>query len=98
MALSERHRKLIKDGDKLFSDRASVVSFWQEVADNFYPEMADFTGSASTGHNFASNLMTSYPLLARRSLGDALSALLRPVNLDSTSPGVWFGLRADREN
>lgn len=97
MALDERIRKLIKDGDQLFTERASIAAFWQSVAENFYPEMADFTSSNSGGQDFASHLTSSYPLLARRSLGDAFSALLRPVNLDSSSPGVWFNMRTQRE-
>lgn len=96
-AVGDDHKKLIEDGDKLFTNRKSLESFWQEVANEFYVEMADFTITRYLGDEFADHLTTSYPLIARRTLGDSLSALLRPVNLDSTSPGVWFSMRAEDE-
>lgn len=96
-AVGDDHKKLIEDGDKLFSKRQSLESLWQEIASEFYVEMADFTVTRYLGDEFADHLTTSYPLIARRTLGDSLSALLRPVNLDSTSPGVWFSMRADDE-
>src|SRR3990167_4283946 len=95
--MDQRHKKILEDGNKLFSERQPLDSFWQDVALQFYPEVADFTSRRGLGSEFADHLTTSYPLLARRSLGDALSALLRPVNLDTTSPGVWFSLRTDRK-
>lgn len=96
MALSEIHRKLREDGDKLFSDRTSVESFWDEVALAFYPEMANFRAGLPGG-DYAAHLASSYPVIARRTLGDSLSAMLRPVSLDTTSPGVWFSIRTNRE-
>src|SRR5689334_12971496 len=52
---------------------------WQEIALNFYPERADFTYRRSIGDEFAGNLSTSYPILARRDLGNALGTMLRPT-------------------
>jgi hypothetical protein len=69
---------LLEQGTELFGKRSSLLSFWQEVAENFYPERADFTMVRNIGQDFASNLMTSYPILARRDLGNAISAILRP--------------------
>ena len=96
--MDQRHRELIEQGDKLFSDRRSLESLWQEEAEQFHPEMASFTRESSDGGDFAGNLVTSYPLIARRTLGDMLSALLRPVSLDTTSPGVWFGMRTQNDD
>ncbi|KKN23422.1 hypothetical protein LCGC14_0905040, partial [marine sediment metagenome] len=93
MALDKRLKQLLLDGDKMFT-RGSLMSFWQEAALQFYPEMAEFTSKRSLGDEFADHLTTSYPLIARRTLGDSLGALLRPVNLDTTSPGVWFSIRS----
>lgn len=95
--LDSRHKKLVEDGTKLFSDKKSLDSLHQEIADNFYPEYGEFTFKRSLGVEFADHLTTSYPLIARRTLGDALSALLRPINLDTTSPGVWFEGTAGHE-
>lgn len=77
--MEQRATDLIKRGDRLYSDRKPLVSLWQEQADNFYPERADFTVSRTIGTDFASNLTTSYPLLARRELGNIFSTMLRPL-------------------
>lgn len=69
---------LLEQGNQLFGKRSALVSLWQEIADNFYPERADFTLSRNIGQDFAANLMTSYPVLARRDLGNAINAILRP--------------------
>ena len=95
--MDQRHKKLMEDGERLFSCRGSLHSLWQEIAYQFYVEMADFTINRYLGDEWADHLTTSYPLIARRTLGDSLSALLRPVNLDNTSPGVWFAIRAENE-
>ena len=96
MALSREHQKLIDDGNKLFTDRAGLESFWQASSENFYPEVATFTGSGGLTGDFGNNLTTSYPQIVRRTLGDTLSALLRPVQLDTNVLGVWFGIRSSR--
>lgn len=70
---------LLEQGNALFNKRSGLTNLWQELADNFYPERADFTVSRNVGTDFASNLMTSYPVLARRDLGNAISAILRPT-------------------
>lgn len=82
-------KELAEMGGTLFGKRSSLLSLWQEQADNFYPERADFTFQRSLGTDFAANLMTSYPVLCRRDLGDQFGAMLRPTNKE------WFhqGLR-----
>lgn len=87
-------RDLIEQGDRLFDKRGTLMSRWQEIADYMYPERADFTASKSSGDHFADNLVTSYPLLARRELGDTFSTMLRPQETP------WFSLEyedADHE-
>lgn len=79
MPLSQVHRDLIAIGDKLHSDRSGILSLWQEIADNFYVERANFTASRNLGDDFAGHLTTSYPMIARRDLGNAFSAMLRPT-------------------
>jgi hypothetical protein len=51
----------------------------QEIAENFYVERADFTTRRQMGDEYASNLMTSYPLQCRRDLGDQIGTMLRPT-------------------
>lgn len=87
-----RAQNLVKQSDKLFGKRDSLHSLWQEIADHFYPEREGFTVTRSLGDEFASHLMTSYPVLIRRDLGNALSAMLRPSGKN------WFHMRAARED
>ena len=70
-----------------------MEQLWQELAENFYPERADFTLTGNTGGQFASNLDTSYPIMARRDLGNAFGAMLRPPGKE------WFavGLRGTED-
>lgn len=79
--------QLIKQSEQLFGKRGSLLSLWQTIADNFYPERADFTTVRNLGEEFAQNLYTSYPILARRDLGNAIGSMLRP------SSKKWFHLR-----
>lgn len=82
---------LIEQGDHLFGKRGTLVSMWQEIADQFYSERADFTVTRTLGDQFADNLATSYPVLVRRDLGNALGTMMRPKSID------WFHMRAQRE-
>ena len=77
----------LEQGKKLFDSRASLLSLWQEIADNFYPERADFTTIRNIGTEFADNLTTSYPILARRDLGNSIGSILRPTSKE------WFKIR-----
>ena len=72
-------KKLFEMAENLFSKRSSLISLWQDVAENFYPERADFTTKRSLGTEFADNLTTSYPIMTRRDLGNAFSSMLRPT-------------------
>lgn len=72
--------------DSLFTKKALLNSLHQEIADNFYPERADFAFKREVGEEFADHLMTSYPVLIRRDLGDQMGTMLRP----QAQP--WFGM------
>lgn len=76
--------------DKLFSKRTPVLSLWQEIAEHFYPQRADFTITRNVGQDFASHLTTSYPLIVQRDLGNAISSMLRPRAQE------WFQVSVDR--
>lgn len=71
-------KSLIERGNWLYGRRGTLLSFWQDVSENFYPERALFTAGKDPGEDFAANLMSSYPLLVRRELGSAIAAMLRP--------------------
>lgn len=96
--VESRHKTLLEEGERLFQKRQSLDQFWQEVAYQFYPEMAEFTVNRYLGDEYADHLTTSFPLIARRALGDAFAALLRPVNLGNASPGVWFSMKAEDDS
>lgn len=66
-------------GMELFGKRSSLMILWQEAADNFYPERADFTVHRDLRTDFASGIMTSYPILCRRDLQDQIGQMLRPT-------------------
>jgi len=84
-------KKLVGLGDQLFSNRGTLLSLWQEIGENFYPERADFTVRRTIGDDYAGNLTTSYPILVRRELGDQISSMLRPRGQD------WMGITIERE-
>ena len=43
MSLRDAVQRIIKQGDDLRSKRSGLLSIWQDVAEHFYPERADFT-------------------------------------------------------
>jgi len=75
---------LISRGEKLFGNRGTLMQLWQDIAEQFYVERADFTATRTIGNTFAEHLQTSYPMMIRRELADQFSAMLRPTNLQ------WF--------
>ena len=81
-------RNIVQAGNREFSRRTALLALWQEIAEHFYPERADFTNKRSIGDEYASHLMNSYPVMARRELGNMFAAFLRPRS------APWFALRA----
>jgi len=80
--LSEDARTLLSWSKKLFDKKKQLHTLWQEIAENFYPERADFTYRRSLGDEFAEHLMDSFPVLVRRDLGNSITSMLRPANKD----------------
>jgi Bacteriophage head to tail connecting protein len=78
--------------DSLFTKRTQFVVMLQEIAENFYPERADFTIIREIGDEFADNLTTSYPQMARREFGDQLGVMLRPTAKE------WFHMKPQDED
>lgn len=73
-----------QQGDTLFTNRTQLINLWQEIAENFYPERADFTSMREPSDEFCGYLDTSYPVLCRRDLGNQIGGMLRPTNKE------WF--------
>lgn len=91
MALSaETIKKLQKRADVLFEKKAPVNTLHQTLAEQFYPERADFTYIRNTGEEIGTYLSTSYPVVTRRELGNAFASMLRYEE--------WFDITTNREN
>lgn len=90
--MDQRIKTLMQLCEDVFQKRSALVAFWQDIAENFYVERANFTVGSNAGMDFAAGLETSYPLLARRDLGNAFSAMLRPSDRE------WFHIRAKQES
>lgn len=88
--MDTRAREVIRIGDAEFAKKAQINSLHQEIALNFYPERADFTTVRNEGEEFADHLFASYPVLARRELGNMLGEFLRP--------GEFFSIHVDDED
>ena len=88
--MDSRVREIGRIGEALFSARLPVLRYWQQLAEQFYPERADFTTTASLGDD-RSWLMSSEPVLVRRELGNLIQAMLRPESQD------WFSIHLTDE-
>ena len=84
-------RELCTLAGHVLDRRHSLLSLWQEIADNFYPERGWFTVKRTLGEEFADHLMSSYPVMVRRDLGNSFNAMLRPKAKN------WFHIRPKDE-
>ena len=82
-----RAKELAELGERLHTSKKSLNSLWQEIAQNFHPERADFTTTRYLGEDFAANLSSSYPITSRRELGNQFGTMLRPASKS------WFHVR-----
>lgn len=82
--------EILRKGEHLFSQKLPLLSLWQDIGDQFFPERADFTRLHAIGDEFADHLSSSYPLIARRELGDAIASMLRPTSKE------WFKITTER--
>lgn len=92
-----RLKELYALADHLFEKKRSVDIMHQDLAENFYPERADFTIVRNTGDELAQSVTTSYPFLLRRELADSLGAMLRPKAKQWFRLGLKYDLEADHE-
>lgn len=80
-------KQLKETADNLFTKRGNLLALWQEIAEQFYVERADFTVIRSLGEDYAAHLTSSFPLLCRRDLGEQVGVMLRPTNKP------WFHMK-----
>lgn len=76
--MSEQGRKITSQAEKHFGAKENYDELCQELATFYMPERADFTDEIYSGEEFADHIVDSTPMRARRNLGDAFSAMLRP--------------------
>jgi hypothetical protein len=89
--MKTRAKEILEIGDKLFSARDTLMALWQDIADNFYPERAEFTTTRALGDEFGTHLMSSSPVRMRRELADQFGSMLRPRQKE------WFKIAASNE-
>jgi hypothetical protein len=87
--MDSRAQELVKIGDSLFTKKRQWDELCQEIAEQFYPMRADFTSTFSLGDDFSQDLMESFPVQARETLGNAPSSMLRQ--------GDWFAVQTGLE-
>lgn len=87
--IDSRAREIVKIGDGLFAKKRPWDTLGQEIADHFYPLRSDFTTSLALGDDFTSDIMDSYPVQARETLGNSINAVLRQ--------GDWFAVKTGVE-
>jgi hypothetical protein len=90
--LDTRAKEVLRMGDAEFGKKKNIDSLWQEIALNFYPERADFTNERSEGEEYADHLFSSFPVLARRELGNLFAANLRDRSQK------WFSIHVDDDD
>ena len=81
---------LIATDGRLFESRLSLESLWQEIAEHFYPQRADFTVKRNMGQELMADLATGYPVRVHRELANAIGGMLRPTNKE------WAHARVDQ--
>jgi hypothetical protein len=90
--MHSRAKKIINMSQAAFTDKRVIDTLFQELAYNFYPERADFTVERFKGDEFSDHLYSSYPVLARRELGNLMSSNLRPQSQK------WFSTHVENED
>lgn len=74
--------------DRLFSKQAPWLPLWQELAEQYHPQRAEFTRVRSDHAEYAEDTFDSAPIAHARDFTLAVGAILRP-------PGkAWFDLRS----
>jgi hypothetical protein len=86
--------ELARRAERRFSARQNLDNLRQEIAEQFFPHLAEWTTELILGEDYADHLMESTPLLLARDFIAQIGAMLRP-------PGKqWFlhRSRLDEDN
>jgi len=78
MADSSVSRELCERGKYVFSVRLPMLSYWNELAHQFYPEREDFLVDHTFGEEFGTHLFDDGPVVLRRDLANSFASMLRP--------------------
>lgn len=70
---------------EMYQKQGNLLSYWQILADNFYPERSDFRYARNIGAELSDQVVDSHPILTRRDLANSFHAMLRD--------GDWFNIR-----
>lgn len=70
--------ELLRISDRLFSKKRSLDSLRDVLREEFFPEREPFLSERVDGDEYARNTYESVPMYNRRSLADAIGALVRP--------------------
>lgn len=85
----DRCERLLQVSGQAFERFRPYRNLNQSIAENFYLMRADFTQTLNL-EEFAGDLMDSYPVQARETLGNAIEAMLRQ--------GPWFSVRTGNDD
>lgn len=86
--LDDRHRAALNQALKARDSRSQWMTLWQELAELFLPNRADFITDPIDGDERTDNLWDTGPQLSARGLSSAIATMLRP-------PGKqWFKAKA----
>jgi hypothetical protein len=88
--MDDRHRSVMSQAIKARDGRSQWMSTWQELAEIFLPNRADFTAEHTEGSERTDGLWDNGPQLSARGLTSAIATMLRP-------PGKqWFKAKAKK--
>ena len=76
--------QLLDASQSLFAKKAPLDSLNQDIAEQYAPDLAEFTTTLPLGYDFAADVMDSFPIIVSRDLANSISAHMRP------SGKQWF--------
>lgn len=78
MQITPSVQTIVDNGNRLFSEKTPLLTHWQELAEHFYFERADFTSPLNIGADYAAGSFTGRAAIYRRDMADLYRTMLRP--------------------